>query len=313
MSNVAPSVHKAVLLHEVTQAFGLQVQSRKSGAASRDFIYLDGTLGGAGHALAVADALRGKVTLIGLDRDLQAIERAKNILEGKVQKLVLENEDFRNLDKVLQKHNVVGVDAILFDLGLSSDELASSGRGFSFQKDEPLLMTFNDPNQAPFTARDVVNGWKEESIANVIYAYGGERYARRIAKAIILARQKKPIETSTELAEIVRYSVPASYRRGRIHPATRTFQALRIVVNDELGALKDGLIKGWQALNPGGRMAVISFHSLEDRIVKEFFKEKKISKEGKIENKKPIVASKEEVQENPRSRSAKLRIIEKQI
>jgi len=321
-----PSIHEPVLLHEVVQALGLQVESRKFQVKSQEkqdfrlgtfdsgLIYLDGTLGGAGHALAMAKALEGKLTIIGLDRDPQAIERAQEALKGKAEKVILENEDFRNLDKVLGKHGIGKVDCILLDLGLSSDELETSGRGFSFLRDEPLQMTFGDPAQHPFTASTIVNGWKEEDIANVIYAYGEERYARRIAKAIVLRRREKKIETSVELAEIIKSSVPAIYRNGRIHPATRTFQALRIAVNDELAALKEGLEKAWDALDKKGRLAVISFHSLEDRIVKEFFKEKaKRQKEaqGIILTKKPITASLEEISENPRSRSAKLRILEK--
>jgi 16S rRNA (cytosine1402-N4)-methyltransferase len=281
-------------------------------------IYLDGTLGGAGHALAMAEALNGKLTIIGLDRDQQAIERAKKTLKDRAKNVILENEDFRNLNKVLATHKIIKVDRILFDLGLSSDEIEESGRGFSFKKDEPLLMTFGDPATYPFTACDIVNGWKEEDIANVIFAYGEERYARRIAKAIVEHRRKgeNRIETSGQLAEIVRSSVPSSYGHGKIHPATRTFQALRITVNDELAALKEGLTKAWNALGERGILAVISFHSLEDRIVKEFFKEKakiKVGKmtEGILINKKPITASPQEISENPRSRSAKLRIIEK--
>ena len=310
-------------------------------APDHPFIYLDGTLGGAGHALAMAEAMKGKLTIIGLDRDPQAIERACETLKGKAEKIILENGDFRNLDKVLQKYGIEKVDAVLLDLGLSSDELESSGRGFSFLSDEPLLMTFGDPSAYPFTASTVINSWKEEDIANVIYAYGEERYARRIAKAIVTHRREKKIETSGQLAELIKSSVPAIYRHGRIHPATRTFQALRIAVNDELAALKEGLEKGWNALGQEGRMAVISFHSLEDRIVKEFFKEKlkkyqppslpegnlswRVSEEGAekvyrrektaegiLINKKPITASMQEISENPRSRSAKLRIIEKQ-
>jgi|GEM_PF-152161 16S rRNA (cytosine1402-N4)-methyltransferase len=283
-------------------------------------IYLDGTLGGAGHALAIAEALKGRLTIIGLDRDQQAIERAQETLKGKAEKIILENEDFRDLDKVLAKHGIDRVDRILLDLGLSSDELEQRGRGFSFQKDEPLLMTFGDPSTYPFTAETIVNSWKEEDIANVIFAYGEERYARRIAKSIVLHRRENRIERSSQLAEIIKSSVPAVYRHGKIHPATRTFQALRIAVNDELAALKQGMTKGWDALGQGGMLAVISFHSLEDRIVKEFFKEKgkkEKGKEGKIERqgfvltKKPITASPQETSENPRSRSAKLRIIEK--
>jgi 16S rRNA (cytosine1402-N4)-methyltransferase len=312
---VSESVHVSVLLHEIVSALN---------SKTYPFWYLDGTLGGAGHALAIAEAYEKangkKLSIIGLDRDSQAIERAKKILEGKADRLILECENFRNLDAVLDKHapeimqanQSPTMNAILLDLGLSSDELENSGRGFTFQKDEPLLMTMGDPAKYPFTAATIVNSWKEEDIANVIFGYGEDRYARRIAKAIVAYREKKSIETSGELAEIVKAAVPRfgrsfNGRPAKIHPATKTFQALRIAVNDELVALKEGLAKGYERLAPGGKMAVISFHSLEDRIVKQYFKQCA----GKIITKRPITASPQEIAENPRSRSAKLRIIEK--
>ncbi len=299
------TVHVPVLLHEIGEAFG-QLKGRTVVP-----IYLDGTLGGAGHALAIAKAFDGTLTVIGLDRDPQAIERAQGTLNGKAARLILANEDYRNLDTVLETNQIAGVDMILLDLGISSDELDNSGRGFTFQKDEPLYMTMGDPASYPFTAKDIVNRWAEEDIANVIFGYGEERYARRIAKALIAYREKKLVETSGELAEIVKSSVPVFYRRSKLHPATKTFQALRIAVNDELNALKEGLSKGYARLNQGGRMAVISFHSLEDRIVKDFYKEK--AQEGAlILTKKPLTAIDQEKAENPRSRSAKLRIIQKQ-
>ena len=332
----AKSIHEPVLLQEVVDAllrpFGesssspqtpqggivekLSPQAGLKGNYSNPW-YLDGTLGGAGHAMAIIKALNGKANLVGLDQDIRAIDRARTALQGKLDqssKLILECENFRNLDKVLEKNGIEKIDMMLLDLGFSSDELENSGRGFSFQKDEPLEMTMGDPAKHLFTAKDIVNGWTEEDIANVIYGYGEERFARRIARAIVGYRAKKKIETTFELVEIVKMSVPAqknySYRRGKIHPATKTFQALRITVNDELNALKEGLKKGYAALNKGGRMAIISFHSLEDRIVKDFYKEK--AKEGAlIITKKPIIASDQERMENPRSRSAKLRAIEK--
>jgi 16S rRNA (cytosine1402-N4)-methyltransferase len=173
-------------------------------------------------------------------------------------------------------------------------------------------MTFkNELSEGEVTAHDVVNDWSEETLADVIYGYGEEKYARRIARAIVEERQKKPIETSAELVKVIKSAVPIFYRFGKIHPATRTFQAIRIAVNDELRALEEGLVKGFDILQSGGRVAVISFHSLEDRIVKNFFKSKKESGEGEIINKKPIVASETEVKKNPRSRSAKLRVFQK--
>ncbi len=299
------SIHVPVLLHEIIE--GLVTEGHTD---SGNTIYLDGTLGGAGHALAIAKAYKGNLTVVGLDRNRLAIDEAGKTLDGKANKVILECESFKDLDKVLDKHSIVGVDLILLDLGISSDELDNSGRGFSFQKEEPLLMTMGDPKTYPFTAKDIVNNWKEEDIANVIFGYGEDRFARRIAKYIVTYRAKSAIQTSTELAEIIKMSVPIFARRGKTHPATKTFQALRIAVNDELNALREGLAKGYGRLNPKGRMAVISFHSLEDRIVKDFYK--KQSYEGaKIITKRPLQAIPQEVAENPRSRSAKLRIIKK--
>ena len=204
------------------------------------------------------------------------------------------------------------VDAIIFDLGLSSDQLEISGRGFSFTKDEPLLMTMKEsPNDEDLTAKEIVNTWEERNLADIIYGYGEERFSRRIAKAIVEARKENEIKTTFELVKIIEGSVPGSYKRGKIHFATRTFQALRIAVNDELGALEEGLAGGLKILKNEGRMGVISFHSLEDRIVKRFFREMKDEGKIKIINKKPIIAGKEELILNKRSRSAKLRIIEK--
>ncbi|MBP6858794.1 MAG: 16S rRNA (cytosine(1402)-N(4))-methyltransferase RsmH [Candidatus Pacebacteria bacterium] len=313
------SVHEPVLLHEIVEAFAAPRSELGAKSYEKDsyliphtssVTYLDGTLGGAGHALAIAKAFQGKLTVIGLDRDLEAVKRAEKSLQGKADKVILENQDYRTLDEVLKKHDIPGVDLILLDLGISSDELDNSGRGFTFQKDEPLFMTMGDPAKYPFTAQTIVNEWEEEVIADVIFGYGEERFARRIAKAIIAYRGKKKIETTGELAEIISSSVPGFYKRGKIHPATRTFQAIRIAVNDELNALKEGLDKGYAALTTGGRMAIISFHSLEDRIVKDFYKKKALYG-SKILTKKPIVASDQERVENPRSRSAKLRILEK--
>lgn len=322
------SIHEPVLLHEIVANFstykkGGEKNAGKSSsqAFNNSFWYFDGTLGGAGHALAIAKAFDGKLSILGLDRDKEALARAVKTLAGKARKVVLVNENFRDIDKVLELNGIGGLDLILLDLGISSDELDNSGRGFTFRKDEPLLMTLGDPKDYPFTARDIVNNWTEEVIADVIFGYGEERFARRIARAIIIYRDKKKIETSAELAEIVKMAVPAFARRGKIHPATKTFQAIRIAVNDELGALKEGLKRGYDNLQPGGRMAVISFHSLEDRIVKEFFKEKVSVVRGgdngdaaaKIFTKRPIAPSLQEVALNPRSRSAKLRIIEKEV
>ena len=312
------SIHVPVLLHEVLE--GLK--------PVRGMVYLDGTLGGAGHALAIAKAVKGDLTIVGLDRNPDAITAAREALAhavkggGKIlhsakaaeKSVFLENADFRTLDKALDAHGIAFADRILLDLGISSDELDQSGRGFSFLRDEPLHMTMGDPadkEKHPFDAGDIVNGWTEEAIADVIFAYGEERFARRIARAIVAYRQKTRIRTTFDLAEIVKSAVPGFYRRGKLHPATKTFQALRIAVNDELGALKEGLTRAYARLAPNGRLAVISFHSLEDRIVKDFFREEAARSGATILTKRPIRPTDQEVAENPRSRSSKLRIIEK--
>lgn len=324
------SVHVPVLLHEIIETFRQEVGSWKSGirgdassgsglpTSGTSFWYVDGTLGGAGHARALAQEFQtltgSKLNVVGFDRDIHAIERAKESLKGYTDQLILENENYRTIDSVADRHEIGLVNFILLDLGISSDELDNSGKGFTFLKDEPLLMTMGDPSQYPFTAKDIVNGWKEEDIANVIFGYGEDRYARRIAGKIVEYREKKQIETTGELAEIIKGAVPKQFRsfgKKTIHPATKTFQALRIAVNDELGALKEGLSKGYACLSSGGRMAVISFHSLEDRIVKDFFREKKESDGALVLTKKPVTAVPQEIAENPRSRSAKLRVIEK--
>jgi 16S rRNA (cytosine1402-N4)-methyltransferase len=293
-------MHKTVLLNESIENLNLKPGS----------IYFDGTLGGAGHTAKVCSTFDGKVRVISTDRDSDAIKRAEEKLSKLGCKYDLVLSDYRNIKKVLSDLEVTGVDGILLDLGLSSDQLDASGRGFTFKNDEPLLMTFSKEKDV-ITAQNILNTWSEETLADVIYAYSDERFSRRIAKAIVENRENKPIEKTSELVEIIRKAVPASYRNGKIHCATKTFQALRIVVNDEIGALKQGMTDGWEALNIGGRMAIISFHSIEDREVKNFFRDKVKSGEGKLINKKPIIPTDEEVKENSRSRSAKLRVIEK--
>ncbi len=294
-------IHKTVLLHEAIENLNL-----KPGA-----VYFDGTLGGAGHTEKVCSEFGGKVRVIATDRDMLAIRNAKVRLSKLNCTYDLVLSDYKNIDTVLNNLSVEKVDAILFDLGLSSDQLDVSGRGFSFKNNEPLLMTFSEDEKEKVTAEVIVNNWSEETIADILYGYSDERYARRIAKAIVDARLKKEIKTTYDLLEIIRNAVPQSYLHGKIHFATKTFQALRIAVNDEITAVKDGMAKGWDVLNTGGRMAIISFHSVEDREVKNFFRDKAKEKKGKLINKKPIIASDEEQRDNPRSRSAKLRVIEK--
>ncbi|MEK7567268.1 MAG: 16S rRNA (cytosine(1402)-N(4))-methyltransferase RsmH [Patescibacteria group bacterium] len=274
--------------------------------------FIDATADGGGHTEEILKRMNANAILVAVDRDESAIERLKNRFFGDSRlKLVVGN--FRNLKSLAKNFSKV-YDGIIFDLGMSSDQLnppaGGSGRGFSFKKDEPLLMTYETkpgPNQ--LTAASVINSWPEEKLAEILKDYGEERHARRIAKAIVEERRRLKILSTLRLAEIVSRAVPALYRRNKLHPATRTFQALRIAVNDELGTLEEGLDGAWQIIAIGGRIAVISFHSLEDRIVKNFFRDKKSKGEAKILTKKPLRSADEEVKINPRSRSAKLRAI----
>ena len=306
-----PQTHVPVLLHEVLACLDLQP----------DDVVVDATLGGAGHAKEIAKMLGEHGVLIGFDADPAAIERAHNALgavalarsdekSGAGCKTYLEQENFRSLQVVLEKYGFDHITKALFDLGWSSYQL-ENGKGFSFRAHDPLLMTYGDLKPDTLTASIVVNSWREESIADILYGWGEERYARRIARAIVEARSKKKIEFSDELGEIIASAVPAPYRHGAIHPATKTFQALRIAVNDELGVLKTGLTAAWRALSPGGVLAVITFHSIEDREVKTLMREWKQAGEGELLSKKPIPTSDEERRTNPRSRSAKLRAIRK--
>lgn len=266
---------------------------------------VDATLGGAGHAREIAARLGPDGTLIGFDADPAAIERAEAALSDAGPSLTLINANFRRMREELQGRGITAIDGALFDLGWSSYQL-ESGRGFSFRSDEPLEMTYG-PGQA-LTASTIVNTWEEESIAEIIYGWGEDRFARRIAHAICVARDEAPIEHARQLAEIVKAAVPPQARYGRIHPATKTFQALRIAVNDEMGATEEGVRAAWEMLREGGRIAVITFHSVEDRHVKNLFKS--LAAEGaEIATKRPIVPTDDEIASNPRARSAKLRVI----
>ena len=266
----------------------------------------EGTVGLGGHSHVLCERVGKSGFFIGTDADAESLSLAEERLKDLPCKKLFICDNFRNIDQVLEKAGVEKVDAILLDIGLSNRQLEVVPRGFSFMRDEPLLMTFRFGGDG-LTAREIVNEWAEESIADIIYGYGEERYARRIARGIVEARAMKPIETTGQLVEIVKKSVPARF--SKINPATKTFQALRIAVNDELGALREGIAKGFARLAPEGRMAVISFHSLEDRIVKEFFREGSAT----LVTKKPIVPSEREIKENPKSRSAKLRILVKHL
>ncbi len=295
------TVHIPVLLQDVIKVLNI---------APDDFV-VDGTLGGAGHMKAILELLGENGKYLAIDSDKSAIERVladKKITKDK--RVIFACGNFRDIDKHVLKAGFEKVDKILLDIGLSSDQLeARSGRGFSFNVDEPLKMTFKlNPDKEELTAWHVVNEWSEENLADIIYGFGGERGSRRIAKMICEARENGPINTSKELAHIIETAIP---KRNGIHPATKTFQAIRMAVNDELGALKEVLFKSKELLAENGRIAIISFHSLEDRIVKKTFAEWEKDGIGKRITKKPIVPSREECISNRRARSAKLRCFEK--
>ena len=295
-------MHIPVLLHEAID--GLEIKTGD--------VFVDGTLGGGGHSEEVCKRFGDSVVMIGIDLDPDALSRTTLRLAPYKCNFRAVQGSFRNIDTILLSLGVTRADKILLDVGLSSNQFEDSGRGFSFQKDEPLIMSFKKGiTPEDLTAREIVNTWDEENIRAILEGYGEEQFAWKIAKAIVAEREVKPIETTFELVEIVKSATPKFYHHRKIHPATKTFQALRITVNDEIQSLKEGISKGFEYLNTGGRLAVISFHSLEDRAVKQFFKEREESGFGKRITKKPIVPSEEEIGENPRSRSAKLRIIEK--
>lgn len=295
-------MHIPVLLDESID--GLSIRSGD--------IVVDGTLGGGGHTFEVIKRFGSGVKVIGLDLDKDAIERARSKIGDLPHDAIFRTVGFQDMDKVLEELNIIHVDRILLDLGISSFQLEVAGRGFSFMKDEPLLMTMKkNPADEDLTARDIVNTWEEKTLADIIYGFGEEKYSRRIAKAIVEARSNKPIETTFDLVEIIEGAVGKVYKKMKIHPATKTFQALRIATNSELSNLEVAIEKGFNKLGIGGRLAIISFHSLEDRIVKKAYVSLKQKGYANIITKKPIVPSIEEVKSNPRSRSSKLRIIEK--
>lgn len=297
-------MHKSVLLKETIDY--LNPQKGKT--------ILDATINGGGHARKILEILDGNGQLIGIEQDAEIFGKLKIESDGWQEKnnFILINGNFRNLEKLIEPYNIKNLDGAIFDLGMSSLQLEESGRGFSFQKNEPLLMTYKSYLEpSDLTAKDILNEWNEEEIVDILFKYGEERYSRRIARGVKEARTIKPIETTFDLVRIIESNVPAPYRHKKIHCATKTFQALRIAVNDEIEALIEGVGQAWNLLNKNGRLVVISFHSLEDRAVKQFFKKNSIEGTGKILTKKPIIASEEEAQVNPRARSAKLRAIEK--
>ncbi len=277
--------HYSVMPREVVAALAVQ----------KGEVVVDATFGQGGHSKALK--AEAKIKLVALDADPMAGE---GVVEA----------NFGDLKEVMAKLGVTAIDKIVFDLGWNKGQLMS-GRGFSFMHDEPLVMSYSESPRSGFTAAEILNTFTEKALADIFFGYGEERYARRVAKAIVERRKTKPFETTLELVEVIKDAVPAAYRRGRLHPATKSFQALRIAVNNELGVIEQGLNAAWQLLSCGGRIAVITFHSIEDRLVKRTFAAFVKGGGGRLLYKKPLIPSQREVKENPASRSAKLRAIEK--
>lgn len=273
-------------------------------------IFMDGTLGSGGHTLALLNALDGNARVIGLDQDTAALERSKKRLAEYEGKVSFYHTNFCDFAEALKQENISKVDGILLDLGVSSNQLDDAERGFSFRYDAPLDMRMNQ--KADYSAYDLVNTAGEEELADIIYHYGEERYSRRIARKIVEARSRQPIKTTFELADLIRKAYPKRHYY-RIDPATRSFQAIRIAVNRELDVLKSILEEMVDYLNPGGTVCIISFHSLEDRIVKHTFRD--LKKKGVLEvlTKKPITSAIEELERNRRARSAKLRVAKRSL
>ncbi|MBR2563602.1 MAG: 16S rRNA (cytosine(1402)-N(4))-methyltransferase RsmH [Paenibacillus sp.] len=312
--------HITVLKEEATE--GLNIK--------QDGIYVDCTLGGAGHSSLIASKLGPNGRLIALDQDDWALDNAKEKLAAYKNQVTLVKTNFRDLEQVLKdldvpmKDGIPQVDGILYDLGVSSPQFDEGERGFSYNHDAPLDMRMDQ--DALLTAREIVNEWPEEEIARILYRYGEEKFSRRIARVIVDRRSQAEIETTGELVELIKEGIPAAARRTGGHPAKRSFQALRIAVNDELGAFEEGLHQAVRCLAPGGRVSVITFHSLEDRICKQIFSsylEKCTCPPDfplcvcggkgtlRLVNRKPLVPTEEELTENSRARSAKLRVAEK--
>ena len=308
-----PFEHKSVLLQECIEALKIRP----------DGIYLDGTLGGAGHSYEIAKRLTtGR--LIGMDRDDVALAAAAERLRAFEARVTLVHSNFKQIDTILDGLGIAGVDGMLFDLGVSSPQLDDGSRGFSYMTDAPLDMRMD--RQDSLSAYEVVNLWPREELRRILFEYGEERYAPQIAAAIEKRRAQRPIETTLELVEVIKSAMPGAALREKQHPAKRSFQAIRIAVNDELDAVREMMEAAIPRLNPGGRLAVITFHSLEDRIVKVSMQraakgcicppEFPVCVCGKkpqiqIITKKPIVSGEKELAENPRARSAKLRVAEK--
>lgn len=306
--------HVSVLLDETIES----LQIKKSG------IYVDGTLGGAGHSMHIARQLDDKGTLIGIDRDTDALDASSSRLSKYACKKIFVHSNYSQIKTILADQNIMGIDGAILDLGVSSFQLDNTDRGFSYMHDAPLDMRMN--REDSFTAEDVVNNYSELELARIIKKYSDEKWASRIAKFIVNNRVNNRITRTGELVEIIKAAIPMSARRDGPHPAKRTFQAIRIEVNDEIGKLERAVEDFCDCLLPGGRLAIITFHSLEDGIVKRVFARREnpcvcpseipicvcgLKPDVRKITRKPIIASKEELEINPRARSAKLRVIEK--
>ena len=306
--------HKSVLLNECIENLNIKPEG----------VYLDGTLGLGGHSYEIASRLAGKGVLICIDKDDFALQYASERLAEFRERIIFVKDDFRNAASVIENAGRGPADGLLFDLGVSSPQLDNADRGFSYMLDAPLDMRMD--TKSALTAETVVNSWPEDELVRILFEYGEERYARRIAAGIAERRKNIPIETTLELVDVIKSSMPSSALREKQHPAKRTFQAIRIAVNDELGAVTEMMDTVPDVMNRGGRLCVISFHSLEDRIVKTKIasrengctcpREAPVCTCGFVQtlknvSRKPITASEEELKNNPRARSAKLRVAER--
>jgi len=275
--------------------------------------FIDATLGQAGHSLEILKRNGPSGKVLGIEQDQEVLKATAETLKdlGYEKRIIIVNDNFVNLKEIVERENFLKVKGIIMDLGVSSWHFEESGRGFTFLKDEPLIMTL-DKRKSP-DAKEIINSWSQEDLEKIFRDFGQERFSKRIAENIVLKRKIQPIETTFELIEIIKKSVPASYERGRINPATRIFMALRIAANQELTNLENALPQSIDILDKGGKLVVISFHSLEDRLVKNIFKTREKQGTVKILTKKPVEAGSEELKINQRSRSAKLRVVQKII
>lgn len=307
-------LHKSVLLEETIEGLAIKPEG----------IYVDGTLGGAGHSSVIASRLSGQGHLIGIDQDAAAIAAATERLQPFAEHVTIVRSNYENMCQIIKDNGYAGVDGILLDLGVSSYQLDTVERGFSYKYDTKLDMRMDE--RQTLTARDIVNGYSETELFHIIRDYGEDKFAKNIAKHIVLAREEKPIETTYELNEIIKAAIPAKMRETGGHPSKRTYQAIRIALNRELDVLRDSLDDMIKILNPGGRICIITFHSLEDRIVKLAFRKNENpcicppsfpvctcgrKPLGRVITRKPILPGEKELAENSRSKSAKLRIFER--